>query len=138
MEDPHNWCSRNASFLWEMECWFSEGFLKALSQILNILRNDGWTMSTTVAFVGICHTSCLPKFGHQTLNCPYIRYIGSVKKISCIVAASEELILWLKYAWMFFTRYWIVGIVSSWIYVSVKIISQGCCLYHLINIKKKS
>ena len=37
------------------------------------------TMSTTVAFVGICHTSWLPKFGHQTLNCPSIRYIVPAK-----------------------------------------------------------
>ena len=28
---------------------------------------------------GICYTSCLPKFGHQTLNCLSIRYIVSAK-----------------------------------------------------------
>ena len=31
------------------------------------------------AFVLICHTSCLLKFGHQTLNCPSIRYIVPAK-----------------------------------------------------------
>ena len=36
-------------------------------------------ISTIVAFVGIGHTSCLPKFGHQTLNCPSMGYIVPAK-----------------------------------------------------------
>ena len=63
----------------ETACWFSGGFFKTFPQILNVLRNFGWTMSTTVAFVDICHTSCLPKFGHQMLNCPSNRYIVPAK-----------------------------------------------------------
>ena len=78
MEDPQNWCSWNASFLWERVCWFSGRFLKALPQILNILWELG-LISTIVAFVGIGHTSCLPKFGHQTLNCPSMGYIVPAK-----------------------------------------------------------
>ena len=42
---------------------------------------------------GICYTSCLPKFGHQTLNCPFVRYIVPAK-ISPALPLSEELILW--------------------------------------------
>ena len=29
--------------------------------------------------MSVCHTSCLLKFGHQTLNCPSIRYIVPAK-----------------------------------------------------------
>ena len=29
MKDPQDWCSGNASFLWERVCWFSGGFLMA-------------------------------------------------------------------------------------------------------------
>ena len=75
MEDPQNWCCQNSSFLWETASWFIGGFLKAFPRILNIFKNYCWTMSTTLAFVNICHTFCLLKFGHQTLNCPSIRYI---------------------------------------------------------------
>ena len=72
MEDPQNWCSRNASFLWETLCWYSGGFLKELPQIVNILL----------------------KFGQQTLNCSSVRYIVPTKISPCIAAVSEELILW--------------------------------------------
>ena len=34
---------------------------------------------TVVNHCGICHTSWLPKFGHQMLNCPSIKYIVPVK-----------------------------------------------------------
>ena len=76
-----------------MVCWFSGWFLKAFRQILYILRNYGWAMSITVAFVDICHTSCLPKFGHQMLNCPSVRYIVPAK-------ISPALSLFQKY-WFF-------------------------------------
>ena len=54
------------------------GFLKAFPEMLNIRRIYGSTMSTTMVFLTICHTYCLPKFDHQTLNCASIRYIVSV------------------------------------------------------------
>ena len=55
------------------------GFLKEFLQMLNIRRIYGSTMSTLMVFLTICHTYCLPKFDHQTLNCASIRYIVSVK-----------------------------------------------------------
>ena len=47
------------------------GIIMVFPKILNILRNyaERWTIS---AFVGIYHTSCLLKFGQQTLNCSSI------------------------------------------------------------------
>ena len=33
---------------------------------------------------GICYVPCLPKFGHQTLNCPCIRYIVLLKMSSAL------------------------------------------------------
>ena len=99
MEVPQNWCFQNASFLWETAWWFSGEFLKAFPQILNILRNYGWTMSTTSAFVGMCHISCLPKFGHQTLNRPSISYIVPAKISPSLPLC--QLILWQIMPWWF-------------------------------------
>ena len=78
------------SFLWEKVCWFSGEFFKTFPQILNITRNYGWAMSTTVAYVVICHTSFLPKFGHQTLNCPSIRYIVHAKIFSALLLCQKN------------------------------------------------
>ena len=43
-----------------------------------ILRNYA-ERSTISAFFSICHTSCLPKFDHQSLNCPSTRHIVPAK-----------------------------------------------------------
>ena len=93
-----------------------------------------WTMSTTMAFVGICHTSCLPKFGHQTLNCPSIRYIVLAKTSPAFQLCQKN---------------WFCGKVclddfylllhsksSSWIHIGIKRISQACCLHHLKDMEK--
>ena len=121
MEDPQNWCSWNSSFLWETACGFSWGFLKAVLQILNILRNYGWPlvlMLTTLAFVGICHTSCLLKFGNQTFTCPS----------SCCIRKTDFVVD------DFYSLLCIIT--SSWIHIGVKRISQACCLHHLKNMEK--
>ena len=47
-------------------------------------------MSTTVAYVVICHTSFLPKFGYQTLNCPSIRYIVPTKIFSALLLCQKN------------------------------------------------
>ena len=107
MEDTQNWCSRNSSFLWETKCWFSGGFCKAFSQILNILRNYGWTTSTIVAFVGICHTFCLPTLATKRwivllsdilflpkslLHCRCFRGTGFVVKYSSMIFISYRVV----------------------------------------------
>ena len=88
-----------------------------------------WMMSTTAAFVGICYTSCLPKFCHQTMNCPSIRYIVPAK---------------ISFALSLCQKNWFCGKVclddfylllcsksSSWIHIGVKKNPQACCLDHL-------
>ena len=51
---------------------------------------------------GICYTSCLWKFGHQTLNCPSVRYIHCFfQNLSCI-AGVRRTDFEAKYASMIF------------------------------------
>ena len=91
-------------------------------------------MLTNVAFVGICYTSCLPKFGHQTFNYPSVRYIVRAKIFSAVPLCQKN---------------WFCGKgrldninrllrskSSSWIHIGVRRISQDCCQHHLKNIKK--
>ena len=133
MEDPHNWCPRNATFLWEMECWFSGGFLKALLQFLNILRNDGWTMSTTVAFVGICRASCLRSLATKRW---IVLLSGKLFLPKCLLhchCVRTDFVIKVRLN-DFYPL--LNSIASSWIHISVKRISQGCCLYHLKNMGK--
>ena len=134
MEDPQNWCSPTVIFLSEMACWFSGGFFKAFSQILNILRNFGWTMSTTVAFVGICHTFCLPKFGHQMFDCSSNRYIVPAK-ISPALSLCQKNWFCGKVRLDYFYPL-LRSMVFSWIHIGIKRISQACCLHHLKNMEK--
>ena len=132
-EDSQNWFSRNASSLWETACWFSGGFLMAFPKIRNILRNyaEGWTMS---AFLGICHTSCLPKFGHQMLRCLSIRYIVSAKIFSALSLCQKN---WLCNKVHLNDFYPLLrSIAFSWIHIGVKRIPQSCCLHHLKNMEK--
>ena len=91
-------------------------------------------MSTTVAFVGICHTSCLPKFGHQTLNCPSIRYIVPAKISPALPLRQKNCFCGKVRLDDFYPL--LRSIASSWIHIGVKRISQGCCLYHLKNMEK--
>ena len=117
VEDPQNWFSRNASFLWETACWVSGGFLMVYSYILNILRifAERWTMS---AFVGICHTSCLPKFGHQTLNCPCIRYIVPAKIFPALPLCDKNWFCGKVHVDNFYPL--LLSMASSWIHIGVK------------------
>ena len=118
MEDPRNWCSRNASFLWEKSCWYSGGFLEEFSQILNILRNYGWKMLTILAFVGICHTFCLPKFGQETLNCFSIRYIVPAKISPALMLCQKN---WFFGKTCLINFYPLLrSIASSWIHIVFK------------------
>jgi len=79
MEDSQKWWSGNANFLWETARCFSGRFRKPFPQILNVVRCLHWTSSTTVTFIGICDTSSLPKFGHQTFSCSSLRYFVPAK-----------------------------------------------------------
>ena len=80
--DSQNWCSRNARFLWQTACWFSGGLRKVFPQ----------TMSTTVVFVGICHTSC-HKMWPPNVELFYYQ-VYSCQNLFCIATVSKELILW--------------------------------------------
>ena len=84
--------------------------------------------------LGICYTSCLPKFGHQPLNCPSIRYIVPAKIFSTLPLCQKN---------------WFCGKgrldninrllrskSSSWIHIGVKRISQACRRHHQKNIEK--
>ena len=84
--------------------------------------------------VGICHTSCLPKFGHQTLNCPSIRYIVPAKIFSALPLCQKN---WFCGKVRLDDFYPLLrSIASSWIHIGVKRISQACCLHHLKNMEK--
>ena len=117
-----------------MGCWFSRVFLKAFTQILNILRNYGWTILTTVAFVGICHTSCLPKFGHQRLNCPSIRCIAPAKISPALPLCQKN---WFCGKVRLGDFYLLLRSIASCSFRNgVKRISQACCLHNLKNMEK--
>ena len=112
----------------------SGGFLKDFPQILNIFRNYGWTISTTVAFVGIYHTSCLPKFDYQRLNCPSIMYIVPAKVSPTLLLCQKNWFCGKVRLDDFYPL--LCSIASSWIHISVKRIAQTYCLHHLKNMLK--
>ena len=94
-----------------------------------------WPMLTTMAFVGTCHTFCLPKFGHQVLNCPSIRYIVPAKIFPALSLCQKN---WFCGKLRLDDFYPLLrSIVSSWINTGVKRISQACCLHHLKHMEKK-
>ena len=85
------------------------------------------------AFASICHTSSLPKFGHQTLNCPSMRYIVPAKIFPALLCQKN----WFcgKVRLDYFYRL-LRSIASTWIHIGVKRISQACCLNNQKNIEK--
>ena len=132
MEDPENLCSWNASFLWERVCWFPGRFLKALAQILNILRDYGWfqplwplwasatllvfrNLATKRWIVLLWGTLFLPK---SLLHCRCVRRTDFVAKGATIFINDFYLLL--------------CSIASSWIHINLK---KSYCL-HLKNMKK--
>ena len=87
------------------------------------------------AFVLICHTSCLLKFGHQTLNCPSIRYIVPAKIFPALPLYQKN---WFCGKVRFDDFYPLLrSTPSPWTHIGVKKISQACCLHHLKNMEKK-
>ena len=102
--------------------------------ILNILRNyaERWTMS---AFVGICHTSYLLKFGYQTLNCPSIRHIAPAKIFPALPLCQKNWFCSKVRVDDFYSL--LLSIASSWIHIGVKRVSQACYLHLLKYMKKK-
>jgi len=84
--------SGNANFLWEAASWFSGGFRKPLPQILNVVGCFHWTRSTTVSVtsIGICDTSSLAKFGHETFNCSSVRYFIPAKIFSVLLLCQNH------------------------------------------------
>ena len=94
-----------------------------------------WTLKMS-PFPGICHTSCLPKFGHETLNCPSIRYIVPAKIFPALPLCQKN---WFCGKVRLDDFYPLLrSIVSTWIHIDVKRISQVCCLHHLKNMEKKN
>ena len=96
------------------------------------------TMSD-LSFVSICLSIrklsiCLPKFGHQTLNCPSIRYIVPAKIFPVLPLCQKH---WFCVKVRLDDFYPLLrSIPSIWIHIGVKRISQACCLHHLKNIEK--
>ena len=94
-----------------------------------------------LGFVNICHSIrklsiCLPKFGHQTLNCPSIRYIVHAKIFPALPLCQKN---WFCGKVRLDDFYPLLrSIVSTWIHIDVKRISQVCCLHHLKNMEKKN
>ena len=84
--------------------------------------------------LGLCHTSCLSKFGHKTLNCPSIRYIIPAKFSPALPLCQKN---WFcgKVRLDDFYRL-LRSLASTWIHIGVKRISQACCLHHLKNTEK--
>ena len=128
MKDPQNWCSRNASFLWRTACWFS--------------GKSSWRSRKFWIFSGIMPNDersrfasiCLPKFGHQTLNCPSIRYIVPAKIFPALPLCQKN---WFCGKVRLDDFYPLLrSIASTWIHIDVKRISQACCLHHLKNMEK--
>ena len=86
------------------------------------------------AFVLICHTSCLLKFGHQTLNCPSIRYIVPAKIFPALPLYQKN---WFCGKVRFDDFYPLLrSTPSPWTHIGVKKISQACYLHHLKNMEK--
>ena len=92
-----------------------------------------------LGFVSICHSIgklciCLPKFGHQTLSCPSIRYIVPAKIFPALPLCQKN---WFCGKVRLDDFYPLLrSIVSTWIHIGVKRISQVCCLHHLKNMEK--
>ena len=84
---------------------------------------------------GICYTSCLPKFGHQTLNCAPIRYIIPAKIFPPFPLCQKNWFFRKEHLGDFYPL--LRSKSSSWIHIGVKRISQACCLHHLKNMEKK-
>ena len=86
---------------------------------------------------GLCGhlpTSFLPKFGHETLNCASIRYTGLVKIFPALPLCQKN---WFCGKARLDNSYLLLrNIVSSWIHIGVKRISQACCLHHLKKLEK--
>ena len=86
------------------------------------------------AFVLICHTSCLLKFSHQTLNCPSIRYIVPAKIFPALPLYQKN---WFCGKVRFDYFYPLLrSTPSPWTHIGVKKISQACYLHHLKNMEK--
>ena len=84
--------------------------------------------------LGLCHTSCLSKFGHQTLNCPSIRYIVPAKISPALPLYQKN---WFSDKVRLDDFYPLLrSVASTWIHIGVKRISQACCLHHLKNMEK--
>ena len=92
------------------------------------------TMLTTVAFAGYLLHSLSHKLGHQTLNCPSIRYIVPTKFCPVLPLCQKN---WfcgkvrLDDFYQLLRSKW-----SSWIHIGVTRISEACCLHLLKNMKK--
>ena len=86
---------------------------------------------------GLCGhlpTSFLPKFGHETLNCASIRYTGLVKIFPALPLCQKN---WFCGKARLDNSYLLLrNIVSSWIHIGVKRISQAWCLHHLKKLEK--
>ena len=83
---------------------------------------------------GICHTSCLPKFGHQTLNCPSIRYIVAAKISPAFPMCQKNWFCGKACLDDFYPL--LRSKSSSWIHIGIKRIFQVCWLHHLQNMDK--
>ena len=93
----------------------------------------------TMNDVGLC--GHLPRFlsseiAHQTLNCPSIRYIVPAKIFPALPLCQKN---WFCGKVRLDDFYPLLrSIVSTWIHIDVKRISQVCCLHHLKNMEKKN
>ena len=92
-----------------------------------------------LGFVSICHlirklSICLPKFGHQTLSCPSIRYIFPAKIFPALPLCQKNWCGGKVRLDDFFPL--LRSIASTWIHTGIKRISQACCLHHLKNMEK--
>ena len=87
-----------------------------------------------LTFVGICHTSCLPNFGRQMVNCPSIRHIVPAKIFPALSLCQKNWFCSKVCCEDFYPL--LRSIASSWIHIAVKRISQVCCLDHLKNMEK--
>ena len=75
-----------------------------------------------LAISGIYHTSCLPILGHQTINCPSIRYIFPAKILPALLLCQKNW-FWSKILLDDFYPF-LRSIASSWIHIGVKIFSR--------------
>ena len=83
---------------------------------------------------GIYYTSCLSKFGYQTLNCPPVRYIVPAKVSPALLMCEKNWFCGKVHLDNFYRL--LCSKLSSWIHIGVKRISQACCLNHLKDMEK--